>query len=198
MPHLSGVFDEFPDLDKISIEEVAAVLSSKPEVHFLVNYLGNRILYPQAAPLTKKELEVDLAILRVGAKIRPGLFYEPQSNRIVIPQKFAERFPDLELLLISIVQGINPKGVHFVFIKNESQLNLVGSVISPINPQKLSVDGKNVQFSGLAIAKSLPLNAISVIPTPVKAAKVRLEGEEFDAAGGQIGVMIDLRLGGFV
>lgn len=198
MPHLSGVFEEFPDLEKVSIEEIEALLSAKLEIHSLVNFLGNRILYPQAISTSKKELEIDLAILRFGAKARPGLFYEPQSNRILIPDRFAKRFPDLPLLLKAIVEGINPKGVHFVFIKDQAQLRLIGSVVSPISPQKLSTDGKIVQFTGLAITKPLPLGAVSFISTPSKAARIRLGTEEFDSAGGEAGIIIDLRMGGFV
>jgi len=197
MPHLSGVFDEFPDLDKISVEEIASGLSFKPEMHFLMNYLGNRITYPQAIPATLQELEIDLAILRAAIKLRPGLFFDPQSNRIVVPKKFEERFPVLQLLVKAVIEGINPKGVHYLSIKDQARLDLVGSVISPMSPQRLSMDGKTVKFTGLAIAKDLPLNTISFMPTPVKSAKVKLGDEEFECAGGRVGIIIDLRLGGF-
>lgn len=197
MPHLSGVFDEFPDLDKVSVEEIAKDLSFKPEIHLLVNYLGNRIAYPQVIPLTPQEMELDLAILRVGVKLRPGLFFQPQTNKIFIPKKFEERFPNLELLLKTIIEGVNPKGVHFIYIKDQTQTSLIGSVVSPINPQKMSEDEKTVTFTGLAIIKSLNLGEISFVPTPAKSAKIKLGSQEFDIAGGRVGIIVDLRLGGF-
>lgn len=197
MPHLSGIFDEFPELDKVSVEEIASGINPKPEKHFLVNFLGNRLLYPQTICLTPQEMELDLAILRVGIKFKPGIFYQPQSNKILIPKRFLDRFPNLEALTRTIIEGINPKGTHVIYIKNQSQYSLAGSVVSPINPQKLSVDGKNIIFSGLALQKSLPLNMISIIQTPVKAAKIKLGNQEFDVSGGDAGIFIDLRMGGF-
>lgn len=197
MPHLSGVFDEFADLDKLSIDEIAKGLSFKSETHFLENYLGNRIAYPQAIPLTPQEMELDLAILRVGVKLRPGLFFQPQTNKIFIPKKFEERFPNLELLVRAIIEGVNPKGVHLIYIKDQTQVSLIGSVVSPINPQKMSEDQKTVTFTGLAIIKSLNLGELSFVPTPAKSAKIKLGSQEFDVAGGRVGIVADLRLGGF-
>ncbi len=114
-----------------------------------------------------------------------------------MPKKFEERFPVLQLLVKAVIEGINPKGVHYLSIKDQARLDLVGSVISPMSPQRLSMDGKTVKFTGLAIAKDLPLNTISFMPTPVKSAKVKLGDEEFECAGGRVGIIIDLRLGGF-
>lgn len=197
MPHLSGVFDEFPDLEKASIEQLMSWVSQKVEVHFLVNLLGNRILYPQTIPLTKKEMELDLAILKAGVRMRPGLVFAPQTNRIIIPKQFAERFFPLGSLVKSLIEGINPKGIHVIYIKDNSQLKMVGSVISPLNPQKLSQDERTVFFSTNQIKKILPLNQISIVPSTLADAKIMLGGEEFKALGGQLGVIVDLRLGGF-
>lgn len=197
MPHLSGVFDEFPELDKVPVEEILKWLVDKPEIHFLTNYIGNRILYPQAIPLTHKELEIDLAILRAAIKLKPSLVYEPQTNKIIIPNSFAQRFPPLSKIARAVVDGLNPKGLHNIFVKETSQYRLIGSVISPLNPQKLSSDEKTVIFTGNAIRKALPLNAVSVIETPATEVKILLGGEEFVAAGGEAGVIIDLRFGGF-
>lgn len=196
MPHLSGVFDEFPDLDKASFEEIASGLSFKVDKHFLVNYLGNRILYPQLIPITPQELEIDLAILRVGVRLKPGLFFEPQTNRILISKIYEDRFANLLLLVKAIVEGVNPKGVHMVFIKENSNMTLAGSVVSPINAQKLSEDGKTVKFTGLGIERMLPLETITIMQTPVKSAKIKLKDEEYDVAGGRLGILIDLRSGG--
>lgn len=197
MPHLSGVFDEFPDLDKVSIDEILSWISQKPEIHFLVNFLGNRIFYPQAVPLTRNELELDLAILRVAIKLKPSLVYEPQTNKIIIPKLFVDRFPPLTAVAQAIIEGVTPKGVHNIFVKDRNQYRLVGSVISPLSPQKLCKDENSVIFTGLAIQKALPLRVISLVETPVSEVTVRLGDEEFKAAGGEVGVFIDLRMGGF-
>lgn len=198
MPHLSGVFDEFADLDKIPVEEVLKWLVQKPEIHFITNYIGNRILYPQTIPLTLKEIEIDLAILRAAIKLKPSLVYEPQTNKIIIPYAFAQRFPPLSKIARAVIDGLNPKGLHTIFVKETNQHRLIGSVISPLNPQKLSADENTVVFTGNAIRKALPLNAISVIETPAPEVKMSLGAEEFTVAGGEAGIIIDLRMGGFV
>ena len=197
MPHLSGVFDEFADLDKVPVEEVLKWLPQKPEIHFLTNYIGNRIMYPQAIPLTHTELEIDLAILRAAIKLKPSLVYEPQTNKIIIPKAFADRFPSLADVARAVVDGLNPKGLHNIFVKEISRYKLIGSVISPLNPQKLSSNERTVTFTGNAIRKELPLNMVSVIETPAPEIKMALGGEEFVVAGGDAGVIIDLRIGSF-
>lgn len=198
MPHLSGVFDEFGDLDKVSIEEIEKWLSAKMEEHAVTNFLGNRILYPQTIPLTHEELDVDLSILREAIKLKPSLVYEPQSNKIVIPRAFIERFPPASKVARAVIEGLEPKGLHNIFIRDKGTQSLIGSVISPLNPQKLSTDEKTVMFTGLAIRKALPLNAVSFIPTPSRDVKIMLGNEEFRLSGGDAGIIIDLRLGKFV
>ncbi len=197
MPHLSGVLEEFGDLDKISIDEISKWISQKNEIHFLINYLGNRILYPQAIPLSIKELEIDLAILREAIKLKPSLVYEPQTNKILIPKAFAERFPPIVNTAKAVVEGLNPKGVHNIYIKDKGSERLVGSVISPLSPQKLSKDEKSVVLSGMAIRRALPLNSVTVMPTPASDVTIVLGDEEFRASGGEVGIIIDLRMGSF-
>lgn len=197
MPHLSGVFDEFPDLDKTPPEELLVWLKQKPETHFLVNFLGNRILYPQTIPLTRRELEIDLAVLRKGIKLKPSLVFQPQSNKIVIPRAFVDRFPPLTDLVMAIIEAISPKGIHLIFVKEKSQVEIVGSVIGPLNPQKMSNDEKTVPLLIGKLQKPLPLNKISLIRTSEKETKIILGGEEFKTQGGEAGIFVDLRLGGF-
>lgn len=197
MPHLSGVFDEFPDLEKVSATQLLAWMTQKPELHFLVNFLGNRVLYPQAVPLTSKELEIDLAILRAAIKIKPGLFFQPQTNKIIIPRMFAQRFPPIGNIVRAIIEGINPKGVHIIYVKDSNKIKVVGSVISPLNPQKLSMNESTVLFSAGNIKKQIPMNAISIVQLSVADTKVELGPEEYKVIGGEMGVIVDLRLGGF-
>lgn len=197
MPHLSGVFDQFPDLEKANIDQLLAWMSKKPEKYALMNFLGNRVLYPQTIPINQSDLEIDFAILRAAIRLRPGLVFQPQANKIIIPKMFADRFPPTRTLVLSIIEGISPKGIHFIYIKDGAQLKIIGSIIGPTNPQKLSVDGKTVPLSAGKIKQAVPLNTISVVDLPVSEASIILGNEEFKALGGDIGVIIDLRIGGF-
>lgn len=202
MSHLSGVFDQFPGLERTAPEILKAWLGQEFDSNFLTNFLGNRVLYPHAIPLTKKEQQIDLAILSAGIRSRPSLVFQPQTNKIVIPRAIAERFPVMDEMVKAIIEGISPKGVHFIYIKGatgdrDKAMKIVGSVISPLNPQKLSQDEKTVLFTTGNTRLALPLNAISIVKLSLSETKVVLGTEEFKAIGGDTGFIIDLRLGGF-
>src|SRR3990167_9440024 len=113
MPKLTGLFSSFDDLDQISPEAIASWLKPAPELTSLENYLANKILYPQAVPLTKHDMQIDLAILREALRMngpKPG---EQKSNallggnpflnitlrKILIPERFLDFVPDLASLV---------------------------------------------------------------------------------------------------
>lgn len=94
---LTGIFDEFSDLDKITPEDVIRWLKPKPDYLYVENLLANRIYYPQVVPLTRQELIVDLAILR-EALIKNPKFLKKSAKRLIIPERFIARFPNLNEL----------------------------------------------------------------------------------------------------
>ncbi len=195
MPHLSGVFEEFPDLDKVSSQDLSVWLKNKPDPDILMNFLGNRILYPQTIPLSKSELEIDLAILRQAVKLKPALVYDPQRNKLFLPQSFIQRFPNITRLAGVIVQAISPKGVNQIYIKNENQVRFAGTVISPVDPSKLPNENQKVKIAINGVESILRLNTLSVSQISQANINVSIGNQDIKVSGGEIGIIIDLRTG---
>ncbi len=194
MPHLTGVFEEFPDLDRISSNDLKVWIREKIEEHSLVNLLGNRILYPQTVASSRMELEVDFAILREGLKQRPTLVYEPQTSKIFIPETFIQRFPTLQRLAGIIIEAISPKGVIQIYIKGESSVKLVGTLISPPDDKKLDAKESKVKVVVDGVEGFLNLNSLSISSVISPLIKIKLGVVDYSVSGGELGVIIDLRV----
>lgn len=195
MPHLTGVFEEFPDLDKVSSQDLSVWIKGKADPDSLMNFLGNRILYPQTIPLSKSELEIDLAILRQAVKLKPALVYDPQRNKLFLPLSFIQRFPNITRLAGVIIEAISPKGVNQIYIKDKNQVKLVGSAISPVDPTKLPNDNQKVKVSINGTQSTLRLNTLSVFQTGAANINVSIGNQDTKVSGGDIGIIIDLRTG---
>lgn len=193
MPHLTGVFDQFSDLDKVSPENLSAWTRVKIDKHDLVNILGNRILYPQTISINKTEIELDLGILREGLKQRPALVYEAQTNKLYIPEMFLARFPPLSRLAGVIIEAINPKGVIQIFLRGQSKVKLIGTLISPPDLEKL-VEGKSkIRISVDGVEGMLNPNTLSISQIEAPQVKIKIEDKEYTVSGGELGVIIDIR-----
>ncbi|MBI2593387.1 hypothetical protein HYW44_01985 [Candidatus Daviesbacteria bacterium] len=194
MPHLSGVFEQFPNLDKVSSLNLSAWLHIQVDKHNLANILGNRIIYPQTVALTKSDLEIDLAILREALKQRPALVYEPQTNKIYIPELFLQRFPPLTRLAGVIIEAINPKGVIQIYLKDKTQVKLLGSLISPPNVSKLVKDKGKIKIVVMGVEGTLSPNTLSISRIVAPQIKMKIENTSYSVPGGELGVVIDLRV----
>lgn len=196
MPHLSGVFEEFPDLDKVSPLQIVSWLKNKSEMHTLANFFGNRLLYPQTIALNQSEIDIDLAILREAIKQKPASVSDFQINKLYIPQDYVYRFPPLPRLAGALIEAINPKGIYQIYIKNKNQLKLVGTLISPADIEKLALDKKEINVAVNGIEGKLRVNTISI--SQIKSSEVRIVigSNDYKVNGGELGVIIDLRVVG--
>lgn len=86
MPKLAGLFDSFDNLDQISPEAIAFWLKPIPQANFLENYLANKILYPEALPLTEHDMQIDLGILREALKMSKAL-----ADAMKVPKPGSEK-----------------------------------------------------------------------------------------------------------
>lgn len=194
MPHLSGVFEQFPDLDKVSPLDLSAWLHIRVDEHNLANILGNRIIYPQTVSVTKLDLEIDLAILRVALKQRPALVYEPQTSKIYIPELFLSRFPPLTRLAGVITEAINPTGVIQIYIKDKNKVKLVGTLISPPDIAKIGKDKEKIKIIVDGVEGTLAPNSFSISQISAPQIKIKIENTQYTVSGGELGVIIDLRV----
>ncbi len=191
MPKLSGIFDIFSGIEKIPISDIASWLKQKGDPHILQNEIGNRILYPQIVPITKQDLNIDLAILREVVFRQPDKIYSVKDQKIVIPEEFIYRLPPLINLVIALLQALNPQGVTTIYIKSAGVLKLVGSAVAP--PFTGDKENLSLEVNGVNAG---PLRSGGVMLFPFKDKHLRIKiGKEFEntAPGGELGLIIDLR-----
>ncbi|MBI4038132.1 hypothetical protein HY387_00555 [Candidatus Daviesbacteria bacterium] len=202
MSKIGGVFEEFKDLDQIPIEDFATWLKSTPPPYYLENYLANKILYPQSAPVTDFDAEADLAILREVLK-RDHRFFDEKKGRILIPKNFIGRFSSLPRIVWAYIDAFKPKDITRVILLENGKQLIVGSIINPQfsvstpggkNFLQLSVEGRNYLIKE---------NSLTIIPCVkerchinFKSENAKISGKKQDfieISGGELGLVVDGR-----
>ncbi len=200
MPKLTGLFDDFTDLDLISVEKIREWLHWKGNPQILENRLGNRILYPYGVPVTPQDLEFDLALLREVVKFQPQKYFDVNSQKIVIPARFLKYVPDLPRLARVFIDGLEPEGVISLLVKSETEEKVAGTLI---RPQILDEAGE-VRFRlgeqkyeiGIGSVMSLPAFSEKV-EIGFVSESATLQGKKdinLSVSGGSLGVIIDTRM----
>lgn len=204
MSKVLGVFDYFPLLNKIPIDEIAKRLPSGTNVKLIENYIANRILYPQAIPTHPDELKIDLKLLTVALSFHPEKFYDSNSKKIYIPQDFtfylgslrevAQAFLDAfklsEITTIYMVGFVRKVlGTYIQPTKHESSGQLTIWISQPpwLNQQKYQ----------------LKLGALDQFPASSEKVDIKFESSvvtllgkntiELEVYGGNLGLIVDLR-----
>lgn len=190
MSKLSGAFNQFKNLNNISPDSINKWLRIKKDPQFLLNFLGNRILYPQTIPVSPLEMEIDLAILREALKIDSEKFYNKERQEIEVPEQFLLRFvPELKLLA-AVIDGIKPPGVVKILLKKVAEKKTLATSYNPAilkGKDLVEVSIENRSF------KLLP-NTLTLIPCKGGQLTLKIDGKEpikFDP--GEIGIFVDLR-----
>lgn len=219
MPKLSGLFDSFDNLDQIDINNLISWLNPSPNPIQLENYLANKILYPQALPLTPADMQIDLAILREALRLNgpkpqekggPLLGDNPFLNitlrKVIIPQKFLHFVPDLVSLTWAFVDGLlsgrEKKDLFedlWAVVVSDDVDEVVGSIVIPQFSSKadaleLKVLGKDIKIKA---------GSLTVVPCPKNRCEIayRLTGGNLlgkkeaalEVYGGRLGLLIDGR-----
>lgn len=219
MAKLSGLFDSFDNLDQIDINNLISWLNPSPNPIQLENYLANKILYPQALPLTPADMQIDLAILREVLRLNgpkpaesggPLLGDNPFLNialrKIIIPGRFLRFVPDLISLSWAFVDGLilNRKSKDifedlWTVVLTDGTDEVVGSVVTPQfggsgDVLDMDVLGKNVRIKA---------GSLTVVPCPSNRCEIsykftggKLLGKKeaaLEVYGGRLGLLIDGR-----
>ena len=193
MPHLTGFFAEFPDLDKIPPGDIAGWLKNKPESHVLINFFGNRLLYPQTIAQNQKDLEMDFAILREALKQKPEVVYDPKSSRILLPELYIDRFP-LARLAGAVVEALSPDGITQIYVKDNKTVKLAGTLIRPHEIEDLAKAGSSVKIEVGGVAGVLKINSLNISQIEGSGQKIKIADKEYIVNGGILGIIIDLRI----
>ena len=190
MPKLTGIFEEFKELERVPVEEIKKWLKFKVEPHNLENFIANRVLYPQTVPVTLEDLLIDLAILREIVNREPSRVFNGVLNRLTIPGELIGRFGDLRKIVAAILVIISLKNITQVFLKTNTALMPVGSILTPVNLPALPVVG--VYLDGKFT--NLKMGDLAFVTVPQKHIRVRIANlSEILATGGTLGTIIDLR-----
>lgn len=156
MPKVTGIFEEFKDFEKIPLENIAKWLKPYPNPIALQNFYANRVYYPQVIPVTKEELNFDLAILR-ELLINNLDYLNTNNKKITIPERFLVRFPDLYGLTMAFAdayiysQDGSPYGLWTVIAKYQTKEEKLASVLVPqfentTGSLSFNIDGKKLNI----------------------------------------------------
>lgn len=220
MPRLSGLFDDFDNLDQITPEDIACWLKPVPELGQLENYLANKILYPQTLPATERDMQIELAILRQALKLiapksksqkENGLLGEnPFLNitlrKILIPARFLNFVPGLPGLVQVFIDAFLSERERKDFFQDLWTLVLTGSTDEVVGSVLLPQFDDNGGLMNLIVLNKnyqVRQGNLTVIPCPkdrceimYKLQKGKLLGKQenaFEVYGGKLGLVVDGR-----
>lgn len=189
MSKLSGIFERFTNLDQLNAELVVRWLPFKAKPVDIENIIANRRLYPQAIPVSVQEMEVDLAILREAIRLNPHLVYNHNLRKISITEDFVVRFTPLNALITAIIDGLDLEGVNQLLIRKPDASTSSGSIIIPTELPKSG----NVTIEIDQSSKEYALDTIAAIPLTGSGHEVKIGKHSYQAHGGDLGVLVDLR-----
>lgn len=200
MPRLTGFFDNFPQIEEISVDRIQPYLARRYDREILENELGNRILYPQTIPITYEGLLFDLAVLQESLRLYSKSYYNQTTRKLYIPEEFFGRFPDLKRLAEVFINSVRPVNLTNIEIRSEEVgvrtlgtylkpeiLNQKGSVFITIQGRSQKIDmGKLETVSAPSLKVDLKFESDSAL----------LNGKssiELEVLGGLLGLVVDTR-----
>lgn len=165
--------------------------------HDTANYLANRLLYPYAVPEEKKELALDLEILKAVLKKSSIRYHDSSHKRIFVEQDWLDRYPDIHALGDILIRELKPKDIATLMTKKP--VKPIGTVLVP----KIHDPKKNILITIGEERRSIKAGQIVFVPTFNRTATVRFSSEgatllgkkemALEVAGGPFGLMIDAR-----
>lgn len=220
MPNQVGLLSNFDNLDQIPAEAIACWIKPPPSLTLVENHLANRILYPNALPLTEYEMKIDLGILREVLKLNgPGRnaqktqgllgdnpFLNTTLRKILIPAKFLDFVPDLLSLTWIFVDAFlldRKKKDYFsdlwtIVLTSDSD-EIAGTVMLPQFKSsggaiKLSVLGKSYEIKqGEAAAIPCFHTRCEISYVVQKGVALGKTESAIEVYGGKLGLVIDGR-----
>lgn len=205
MPKLTGVFENFRDLEAVTAQNILRWISAHPNPITVENFVANRIIYPQVVPESMADLELDMAILREAIRTSHE-FVDLKNLRIFIPETLFSRIPDLTKLVWVFVDAYligwndkNPgKNVWTVVLKRSQGEEILGSVIMPEFHAKNSCINLTIRSKNIQVKKG----QLSVVPCASQCKfsfslsnglVLGMQQGLLQVPGGKLGLMIDGR-----
>lgn len=214
----NGLFDSFDNLDQISPEAIASWLKPVPGLVQIENYLANKILYPQALPLTQHDMQVDLAILREVLKMNKAIalktsallgdnpFLNTTLRKILIPVRFLNFVPDLTSLTLSFIDAFlldRKREDYFsdlwTIVLTDNIDEVVGSVLLPqfddnSGMMNLKLYGKDYEVRpGNFVVIPCPKERCAIAYNLKKGTVLGKKESAVEVYGGKLGLIVDGR-----
>ena len=220
MGKLSSLFESFDNLDQIDLNSVVSSLKPAPQIIQVENYLANRLLYPQAVPLTEYDMKIDLAILKEALIINTPKLAQGESallgdspfinivlRKILIPEEFINFVPNLASLTYVFVDALLKnrrkedwyEDLWTVVVTDDAD-EVVGSVILP----QFNSSGGQMEINVLGKTYKIPQGYVTLIPCRKDRCEIaykltagKVLGKDQSALelyGGKLGILVDGRL----
>lgn len=202
MPKVSGIFEQFQDIDLVPTDAIASWLHPSPNLYSVENYIANLIFYSQTIPTTMEDIDIELALLRELLKKNPK-FFDSKTNKISIPQEFTVRFPDITKLVWAFVDAYRPKDVAKIVLTKKTYEVTLGTIVSP---EFSSSNNGSFEFlinDGKQKSYEIKQGSLMIIPCLVtrchinfKSSNAKILGKNdnlFEVLGGELGVVVDGR-----
>ncbi len=190
MSKLSGVFEDFSDLDKIPLEDIYKWLTNRVLPHYLLNYLGNLIQYPQVVPTNREDLDIDFAILREAIHRQPHVLFSQRSKQLIIPEEFMVRFLPIQRFILTLVESMDLPEVTPVLAKKNQHLRQLTTIVAPTlqksqNPLTVTINNQ---------VKKISLGVIAFLPLREHQITLSFDGKkQYQISAGEMGIVLDLR-----
>lgn len=217
MSNLPGLFDSFDNLDQIKTEDIARWIKPQPPLEFVENYVAQRVLYPQVIPITKLDMDIDLAILREAIRLSvpkdsknallgDNPFINFTLRKILIPAKFLIFIENVAVLAWVFVDALlldRSKQDRFadlwtVVLTGETD-EVIGSVLLPEFAGSAGV----LQLKVLDRLYKIDAGTLTVIPCKRQRCEIafniksgQILGHDnlaIEVSGGRLGLLIDSR-----
>lgn len=206
MPLSVGLFDDFDNLDQISLEAIAAQLKPVPQFINLENYLANRILYPQTLSQTAYDMQIDLAILREAVKMNYSKIEQKvNARKLLIPARLLNFVPDLISLTNVFIDALlfnrkmqDPLQDLWTIVLTDHSDEVVGSILLP-----QLVSGGIMEVNSLGKIYEIKQGQMIIVPCPKDRSEIAYKVKNGQAlgktesaveiAGGKLGLVVDGR-----
>lgn len=186
------------DIEQITPDDIAKWLKNPPEGIYIANFLANKLLYPQALPVSVLELEIEFAILREYLKKNPG-FFDKEGGKIIIPESFIQRFANLPRIVWAYIDVFEAKDITKVVVRDKRGSIVVGSILTPIFRQKagnfiLKVENKTFKIKyGTLAALPCPSSHCDIQFQSRDATILQKNESRVEVYGGSLGLLVDGR-----
>ncbi len=196
MSGLVHILPLLPDIEHITPEELIPWTSFKVAPEVMDNYVGNRLLYPQAILTTQQQLEWDKALVQAAIHRAKDKFYNANTRRMLIPVEFMELSANSQDIFKLFIDVCQPHLISYILQKPSI---ILGTILTPVALKKsglitLIIDQQTFTIK-LGELVFLPISK-SKVDLQFSSPSATLMGQQqfrVEVAGGPAGIIVDAR-----